>query len=1195
VPSELSGQDLLFAVYAVQLGFLTPAEVAESAAHGEPGQGLSARLMARGALRPEQAELVARRVARHLPDGLETLSVPSPSRPPDPSAEDASPTLGDPAEGGLPGRAAEALADESQTRISEQQPGRYTLQRTHARGGQARILLAFDEHVGREVAIKEFSLEAGDEEGSAPGSQGGSSRQLSSPGELRFLREARVTAQLEHPNIVPVHEVGRKQDGTLYYTMRFVRGQTLARKLKECKGLTERLKLLGAFWDVCNAVAFAHNHGVIHRDLKPENIMVGEFGETVLLDWGVAKVRGKRDIRARDIQRELALLADSGPGRTAAGTTIGTPAYMSPEQARGQIEAIDERSDVWGLGAVLYELLTGRPPFKAKTAMETILMVGEAALEPARRLAPEAPAELAAVAEKALQRDPSHRYQSAKEMAEEIGAYMTGGRVRAHAYGSWELLRRFAARHKAAVGAGAVLLVVVLGALVSVSLALRAEHEALGRAERARSDERAARAQAETDRRLASFRLAQAYAEKADRMATNRRLGPAAVFASASLLHNPAHPGGPEHQPDFEAGHPAAHGLRVQAASILYRLAFEPEAGLVGSLQAGEALRRVAYAPDGAELAAAAFDRKVWLWSPASSAPPIRLEGHLDQVHGLAYSPDGRWLASSGRDGRIILWDRARREQSRILGGHQGPVPEVAFSPDGLSLASVGWDGSLRVFSLTGPEVRVFSRDGPRLHGLDFSPDGTRLATAREDRVAEVWDVGRARREALLQGHQDEVLAVRFSPDGRRLATASNDKTIGLWDPVRARRLASLRGHTDGVLNLAFSPDGRWLASVGYDKSLRLWTLPQGSARLVVEGHQAFVAGVAFSPDGTRLATCGYDRSVRQWALRAGRELTRFQGHDDAVYAARFSPDGRWLATGGWDRSVRVWEAATGRPLQRLVGHTGVVENLAWSPDGRLLASTSRDHSARLWDPRTGRALRTLSGHTDEVHGVAFSPDGQQLATASTDRTVRVWEPRAGSLVRTIRGHEAKVDSLAFAPDGLLLATTSTDGTTRLWDARTGEQVRVLRGHTDWISGLAFSPDGARLVTSGKDGLALVWEVATGRELLRLGGHTEWVNAVRCSPDGRLVATASDDRSARLWAAEDGRALLTIPASREVVALEFSPDGRLLLVGDGNEVWAYPIDLGLLSAEPRGLLAASQARAGLRLDGFDLVPADAPP
>jgi len=1213
----LEGEQILFAVYAVQLGFATPGQVSEAAsgAGTQPARGLAERLVASGVLSQAQRDLVQRRVARHLGDQAATLATPSPSHRPEAAGppHEGRPTVdlkvspgiasADPqvdrvfeqAAPSLPGAAGAALAEESEEHISLQQSGRYTVQKVHARGGQARILLAFDEHVGRDVAIKEFYPDAEPDEGSLPSSASASSRQLSSPGQLRFLREARVTAQLEHPNIVPVHEVGRKEDGTLYYTMRFVRGQTLARKLKGCRGLRERLKLLGAFWDVAKAVAFAHARGVIHRDLKPENIMVGEFDETVLLDWGVAKVHGKKDIRAREIERELRLLQQSSPGRTAAGTAIGTPSYMSPEQARGQIDDIDERSDVWGLGAVLYELLTGRPPFKADSAMQTILLVGEAPLTPVRTLCPEAPAELAAVAEKALRRDKGARYQGARELAEEVGAYMTGGRVQAYAYSSWELLRRFAAKNRAVMLAGLALLAVILGSLVAVSVSLSSETRAREGAERAEREAVRARSEEAAGRRAASFHLAQAYAEKADRMQAERRTGPAAAFAAAALLHNPAQPGGLQHDPAFAAAHPEAQGLRVAAASILYRLGFAPGLGLERSLLAGEALSRVAFSPDGLELAAAGFDGRVWLW-PAAGGAPRQLEGHLDQVHALAYAPDGRWLASGGREGRVIFWERASGKPARVLPAHRGRVTEVAFSPDSAWLASAGEDGALRLWETRGGDApRELERLGAELEALAFSPDGARLAAGGDGGALAIWELRRGRVTARLRGHRERVMELAFSPDGRALASGGKQGELRLWDVPRGAPRAALTGHADGVLGLAFSPDGRLLASSGYDRTLRLWSIPEARHLTTCDAHPAFVLGVAFSPDGQRLATCGHDRGVRIWSVQAGRALKSFQGHDDTVYTVRHSPDGRRLATGGWDRSVRLWDAASGRLERTLTGHTQVVESAVWTPDGARLASTSRDRSVRLWDAATGRPLGALRGHEDEVHGADFSPDGALLATASTDRSVRLWDLAAGQELRVLRGHEDKVDNVVFSPDGLLLASASSDRTARLWDPRTGEQVRVLAGHADWISGVAFSPDGARLVTSGKDGLAIVWDVASGRQRIRLAGHTAWVNSARFSPDGRLLATASDDRSVRLWDALTGEPRLTLQAGSEVVAIEFSADGRELLVGDGPEVRAYPVDLSFLEADPRALLEAAERRTGLRLQGFGLAPAEGRP
>ncbi|HSA33284.1 MAG TPA: serine/threonine-protein kinase, partial [bacterium] len=341
---------------------------------------------------------------------------------------------------GSPGAAPVLSAvSEDEEAITPETPGRYQAKQELGHGGIGRVLLVFDAHAGRDVALKEI----------LPGilaNKDSGGRTPSSPSRVihaRFLREARVTGQLEHPSIVPVYEIGRHPDGSCYYTMRLVKGITLSRAIAGCVDLEERLKLLTHFHDMCNALAYAHSRGVVHRDLKPDNVMIGEFGETVVLDWGLAKVRGKKDHGARSLEKKILLLKESEESQTICGRVLGTPAYMPPEQAMGEIENIDERSDIYSLGAVLYEILTGARPYEGGSPYEIVSKVVQGEPTAINLLEPSAPADLVAIAQKAMSRKKERRYGQVVEMTRDIKNYLAGGRVSAYRYGPLELLGKF--------------------------------------------------------------------------------------------------------------------------------------------------------------------------------------------------------------------------------------------------------------------------------------------------------------------------------------------------------------------------------------------------------------------------------------------------------------------------------------------------------------------------------------------------------------------------------------------------------------------------------------------------------------------------------------------------------------------------------------------------------------------------------
>lgn len=427
-------RNLLFGILSVQIKGVTPRQIVEAGAAWavDPSVPLSQRLVQAGAISQDDVtfleKLVDAAINAHQGDASQALAslggeeqvdktfhgsiVMRPS-----GGLDTRPMVFDSALG----------APTMVLSTVEELPGRYSHISEYGRGGMGRVLLVHDEHMGRDVALKELLMPRS--EWSGPGD---SPVQASAGIAARFLQEARLTGRLEHPAIVPVYELGRRSNGTLYYTMKLVRGKTLARALRECKTLQERLGLLKHFVDLCQAIAYAHSRNVIHRDIKPANVMIGEFGETVVLDWGLAKAKGIKDIHEEELQSTLRNLRlkrrgemegnpDITPFETRVGEAVGTPNYMSPEQALGR--KLDARSDVFALGAVLYELLAGRRAFEGKDTEQTLMQVISDAPRPLRELCPEVPEPLRRIVERALSKDAEQRFPTAAELRKELAAF----------------------------------------------------------------------------------------------------------------------------------------------------------------------------------------------------------------------------------------------------------------------------------------------------------------------------------------------------------------------------------------------------------------------------------------------------------------------------------------------------------------------------------------------------------------------------------------------------------------------------------------------------------------------------------------------------------------------------------------------------------------------------------------------------
>ena len=1006
--------------------------------------------------------------------------------------------------------------------------GDYELLAEIARGGMGVVYRARQVSLNRPVALK--MILAG---------------QLAGEADVRrFYIEAEAAASLDHPGIVPIYEIGKHQDQH-FFSMGFVDGKSLAARIVDgplpAREAAELTKQVG------EAVHFAHERGVIHRDLKPANVLLDASGRPKVTDFGLAK----------------RLQGDSGLTHT--GQVMGTPSYMPPEQADGK--NVGTAADVYSLGAILYCLLTGRPPFQAATPMDTLLQVVGQDPVPPRQLNANVPHDLETITLKSLQKEPGKRYDSARTMALDLDRWLRGEPILARPVGHVEKAAKWCRRNKALAALGAGLAAaLVLGTAVSTFFAVRSGRNA----EKALAN--LGLANQETDRARAAKRLA------------DRRLYVAEMNLAQQAWEESNIPVLTEHLASQRPASNLDPDLRGFEWYYLDRLLASDLRTLRGT---SRPLLALAYNPDGRTIAAGGHDKTIRIWDAGSGKLVRALSGHTGMIAAIAFSPDGRKLASAGKDGLVLmegevrspdkdnvlrLWDVDSGREISTLRRTIQYANGIVFGADGNTLVVVGsGDHSVELWDLAkGKLARNLKGHTQLVSAVAKSADGRLLASCGADNTARIWDFATGKTLHSLSGHSDWVFALAFSPDGRKLATAGQDKTIKLWDVQSGRDLATLRGHRETVRGVAFSPDGRTLASAGGDSSIRLWSVDSGKELRTLCGHSDQIWGVAFSPDGRTIASASFDGTVKLWdanidptglRLSGSPETDQTTGFDRAMrltMAVAFSTDGRTIASSSLDGKLVLRDAETGS--ERLTIFTAPQPRcVVFHPDGKMLATASIDRSVRLWDVTTGREIRAFFGHSEPVADLAFSPDGDYLLTGSADGKARLWDTAAGQTIHVLEGHRGAILSVAFGALSRRVATGGLDGTVRLWDVKSGGPVATFTAGREPVLGIAFDPHGSRLVASnGK--ILIVWDTSSGRELFRRKGHVG--ASVAFSPDGARVACGGEITR----------------------GLAFSGDGwRIAAAGAGTTVGLWDIVIGQEVAALQGDRGGSSADADLEV------------
>jgi eukaryotic-like serine/threonine-protein kinase len=1050
--------------------------------------------------------------------------------------------------------------------------GRYRIEREIGRGGMGVVYEATHVLLEKRIALKVLPV-----------------RTTADAGHLeRFFREARIAAGLHHTNIVPVFDVGQVA-GTPYYAMQYIEGRGLNEILqylqsrkgeaaasgaaKDKEATTESIHdfsgrilsgipgrseeyfrwVAGIGIQAAEGLAYAHERKVIHRDIKPSNLLLDSEGVVWIADFGLAR-----------------RIADQS--MTHSGTLVGTPCYMSPEQAQAATRPVDHRSDIYSLGATLYELLTSRPVFKGKTPLDVISQILTREPVAPRRLNPEIPADLAIIVMKAMGKAPEDRYQSARELADDLHRWLKLEPIHARPIGPIGRTIRWCRRNPkvAAVTAISAALILVLSGLYYASL-LR--ENANTRAALKREQE--ARSAADMNSYAANLSAAESY------LRSNSIADAEQCLSTCS---------------------PSLRGWEWQHLN----LRIHPE---LATIRLNSTPTQLTLSSDGFKV--------LWLSEEENNIHAADIQSQKLIPHAKASEKENTkttgppYLIAFGRDGERIartLWKGGRglispngtRETITVFNEADNlkkwnPLRNILEIAEDLQGAAISSTQFARAGVWEGESSVMASLFHPLWFGKEwviravFSPEGTHFAAWTLDGKIRVCHTDSGKVLCTLPGDSNGVTAVTFSTDGESVAAGNYDGSVRVWGVPSGTPIAVLRGHTASISRLAFRPDGKQIVSGAYGDRVRLWDLSSGR---LVHTFEFDALTLAFSEDGKRMVAAGVDGKVHIIETASGKDILSLSGHKDEVTSAIFDPNGARIISGSKDNTIRFWDAKSLTYMTTLEIPGGEVNSALWNPDGRHIAvsvSTLNpgrrwqqldymDRKVLIWDVLSGETVPLFRWPKERMGNNTFSPDSHRVA-AVLDNEIQLLDLTPGSQPMSLTDQKRWITRAVFAPDGKTIATAEekivsgeSDNIISIWEVSSGKSLKTIAGHGGRFSVLVFSPDSKRLISADQADILSVWDAATGRSLAILRGHKGDINYASFSPDGSMVLSSSFDNTVRVWDSSTGKEHLSFScASADAI---FDRDGNRIYAGCGDGT------LSVWDTKTRKSLASLKSQSG---------------